>query len=125
MPSNWTDIPNLAVAAGAPPRASVWTAMRDNIIALSEGAAGAPRIVRGALKTATNSVSGTLAANGTVTVALDAWSFFPHIRGGTSGGMAVASITNGTANADTPGFQLSNPFGSTQSYAVAWRSLLT
>jgi hypothetical protein len=121
--TTWTDIPNASVIAGAPPRGSVWTAMRDNIIALSEGAAGAPRILRGALKTTTNSVSGTLSAGSRVTISLDAWSFFPDIRGGATGAFAVEAVNAASANADTPRFSLACNSGTSIAYTVAWRSL--
>ena len=42
--TTWTTIPNTAVAAGGRPRGSVITALRDNPVAIAEGAAGAPRI---------------------------------------------------------------------------------
>lgn len=61
--TTWTSIPNAAVAAGGRPRGSVVTALRDNPIALAEGASGAPRIVGKALDLwlATLTLTGTTA----------------------------------------------------------------
>jgi len=42
--TTWTTIPNTAVAAGGRPRGSVITALRDNPVAIAEGASGAPRV---------------------------------------------------------------------------------
>lgn len=42
--TTWTTIPNTAVAAGGRPRGSVITALRDNPVAIAEGATGAPRV---------------------------------------------------------------------------------
>jgi hypothetical protein len=47
--ATWTSIPNAAVAAGGRPRGSVVTALRDNPVAITEAAAGAPRIVFAAI----------------------------------------------------------------------------
>jgi len=48
--TTWTTIPNTAVAAGGRPRGSVITALRDNPVAISEGAAGAPRVLFAAVR---------------------------------------------------------------------------
>jgi hypothetical protein len=49
--ANWTDIPNSSIETGKPVRAVDGLAFRDNPIAITEGAAGAPRIDALALKT--------------------------------------------------------------------------
>jgi hypothetical protein len=46
----WTTISNLLVAVGAKPFATTIQALRDNPIAITEGAPGAPRIVGAAIK---------------------------------------------------------------------------
>lgn len=48
--TTWTTIPNTAVAAGGRPRGSVITALRDNPVAIAEGAAGAPRVAFAAIR---------------------------------------------------------------------------
>lgn len=47
--TTWTTIPNTAVAAGGRPRGSVITALRDNPVAIAEGATGAPRVLFAAI----------------------------------------------------------------------------
>lgn len=48
---SWTNIPNALVAVGAKPFASTLQALRDNISALANGLAGAPRVQDAALST--------------------------------------------------------------------------
>ena len=53
--ADWTNLPNQAVGVGGLPSGTTVTALRDNPVAIAEGAAGAPRIKDGALDTtATN-----------------------------------------------------------------------
>jgi hypothetical protein len=53
--ADWTNLPNTAVGVGGLPSGTTVTALRDNPIAIADGAAGAPRVVDGALDTtATN-----------------------------------------------------------------------
>lgn len=47
--ADWTTLPNLAVGVGGLPSGTTVTALRDNPVAIAEGAAGAPRIVGDAL----------------------------------------------------------------------------
>ena len=47
--ADWTPLPNQAVGVGGLPSGTTVTALRDNPIAIAEGAAGAPRIVGDAL----------------------------------------------------------------------------
>lgn len=94
--------------------------LRDNIIALAEGDGTAPDISRLALATATNSVSGSIAAAATLRINMDPWSFAPDIRGGA--GITFVPST-GTQAADTPGFSLTNTSGGSATYGVAWRRL--
>lgn len=96
--------------------------LRDNIIAITEGDVTAPDISRLGLKTATNSVSGTLASGATLRVSMDAWSFAPDIKCEVA--FAITSSFPGTAGADTPGFNITQSSGSGRLYSVAWRSLV-
>jgi len=43
--ADWTNLPNQAVGVGGLPSGTTVTALRDNPVAITEGAAGAPRIV--------------------------------------------------------------------------------
>jgi hypothetical protein len=66
--STWSNIPNAAVGVGGLPSATTVTALRDNPIAIANGASGAPRIQQPAI--ATGAVSfrtlGTLSAGNSV-----------------------------------------------------------
>jgi hypothetical protein len=42
--ASWTNIPNEAVGVGGIPSGTTVTALRDNPVAIAEGAAGAPRV---------------------------------------------------------------------------------
>ena len=42
--ADWTNLPNQAVGVGGLPSGTTVTALRDNPVAIAEGAAGAPRI---------------------------------------------------------------------------------
>ena len=63
--ADWTNLPNLAVGVGGLPSGTTVTALRDNPIAIAEGAAGAPRVAGSARAynlIATASVIGTPAS---------------------------------------------------------------
>ena len=47
--ADWTPLPNQAVGVGGLPSGTTVTALRDNPVAIAEGAAGAPRIVPSAV----------------------------------------------------------------------------
>ena len=47
--ADWTNLPNAAVGVGGLPSGTTVTALRDNPVAIAEGAAGAPRVVGDAL----------------------------------------------------------------------------
>ena len=49
--ADWTNLPNQAVGVGGLPSGTTVTALRDNPVAIAEGAAGAPRIEDAALDT--------------------------------------------------------------------------
>jgi hypothetical protein len=49
--ADWTTLSNTAVGVGGLPSGATITALRDNPIAIAEGAVGAPRVVDGALDT--------------------------------------------------------------------------
>lgn len=65
--ANWTDISDAVLEPGKPIRSVDGIALRDNPIAMAEGAAGAPRIEQAAL--ASNSVSTAKIVNSNVTAA--------------------------------------------------------
>ena len=49
--ADWTNLPNQAVGVGGLPSGTTVTALRDNPVAIAQGAAGAPRIEDAALDT--------------------------------------------------------------------------
>ena len=49
--ADWTNLPNQAVGVGGLPSGTTVTALRDNPVAIAEGAAGAPRVANAALET--------------------------------------------------------------------------
>ena len=56
----WTTISNALVAVGAKPFATTMQALRDNPVAIAEGAAGAPKIKTAALETAERMTTGNV-----------------------------------------------------------------
>lgn len=78
--TDWTLLSNTAVGVGGLPSGATVTALRDNPIAIAEGAPGAPRVLDGALDTtvATAGVTWVLNRNagglaGTVGTEIVAW----------------------------------------------------
>lgn len=63
--ANWTNIPTDRIEPGKPIRAIDGLALRDNPIAIAQGAAGAPKITENAMNV--NSIHGNRIRNGTVT----------------------------------------------------------
>lgn len=56
--ADYTDLPDTAVGVGGTPSGTTVTALRDNPIAIAEGAVGAPRIADAALVDVTNGFIG-------------------------------------------------------------------
>lgn len=121
--ADWTNINDSQVDPDAPVTSELGYAWRDNPIAIAEGAPGAPRIVRGALSTSTNSVSGSVPVSGSTVVQLNAYSFFPNIRKtvGSNVKLIVQAVDAGTSGADTAQFELSHDGTSSVSFSVSWR----
>lgn len=125
--ADWTSIPDASVDPDAPVTSELMYALRDNPVAITEAAAGAPKIVRGALKTATASFSGTVGANSTQAVSINAYSFFPSASASVSSGVVVvrASISGGGVGADSGNLLFENTTGTSQSIDAAWRYIAT
>lgn len=119
--ADWTTITETATDPDAPVTSTLIKALRDNPAAIAEGASGAPKIVRSALKTATGSVSGTLAASGTVVVSLNQYSFWPDIRLDLPGTIIISGGGYGSASANTPTIPLRNTAAHNNVYSIAWR----
>jgi len=127
--ADWTNLPNQAVGVGGLPSGTTVTALRDNPVAIAEGAPGAPRVQRAAIEgdainrvkidTGTNSVSGTLSAGGGVDIIMNPYSFFPRVTGGSTVSMRAAS---GGSGPDASRFRLTNTStDDSAAYSVAWR----
>ena len=118
--------------AGQPWTSAKASADAENLLAVAEGAIGAPRIqtaaiqnsavVRAKLGTATNSISGTLAAGFGVPISLDPYSFFPSVSTSVVGDVVMqAGSGSGSATPDAPSFYLKNTSSASRDYFVAWR----
>lgn len=121
--TDWTTITDSQVDPKAPVTSELMTAMRDNPIAISEGATGAPKVQTEAiqdaavnrvkLKTATNSGGYSFGSNGgSVTINMDPYSFFPGMTGSSQ-----TQIRGG--GADAPAVQVSD--SSNASGTLSWR----
>lgn len=132
--ADWTTLPDAAIEEGKPVRAVDGRALRDNPIAIAEGATGAPRIqtaaleneviIQGKIKFVSNSSSGNIGPGQTVVINLGAYAFFPNLRvtSGDTGSMAIlgadgAAGTNGRLRIrNTSG-------GSNLGYTIQWTNI--
>ena len=119
--ADWTTITETATDPDAPVTSTLIKALRDNPAAIAEGASGAPRIVRSALKTATGSVSGSLAAGASVVVSINQYSFWPDIRLDVTNTITISGGGLGSASANTPTIPLQNTSANSRVYSIAWR----
>jgi hypothetical protein len=118
--ADYREIDSHETKPNAPVTSELMIALADNSTAIAEGATDAPRIVRGALKTATNSVTVTIPLLGLATITLDPTSFFPSITSTGPSDIRVRPRTSG--DADTPGFVLENVSETTaRDVTVYWR----
>ena len=148
----YQEILDSEVEPEAPLTSSLGVRFRDNPIAVWEGAPSAPRINgqqgpavntnglfnsavtqaklasnatgRSELKTGTNSVSGTLAVDGTETINLTDYALFPsmHDEGGIGGPIRVEFSGDSGSGASSPKFSIRNLSGTASiDYSVAWR----
>ena len=82
-------------------------ALRDNPIAIAEGASGAPKVMAAALNIATGSASASVASGYTITFTIDILSFVPATLGygsiSSSGGLPAIFITNTSGVTQTLG----------------------
>ena len=117
MAETYREIQVTETDSGAPVTAELMEALRANLIAVIEGASGAPRVQRQGIATDISSVSGDVSSI-SVNISLNSFSFFPSISSN-----SALRLTGGTgdASADDPKFRLSNTSGVSQSYEIAWR----
>ena len=105
--ATWTTIPDSSLEPGKPIRSIDALALRDNPVAIAEGASGAPRIAAAALQTGTNELNWVLYRTAGASV-------------GAVGTYAFLGSTNTTAV--TPG---STKAGSSLRYAGIYRDNAT
>ena len=105
--ADWTNLPNAAVGVGGLPSGTTVTALRDNPVAIAEGAAGAPRVssraLGGLILPAFSAISNNWA--GLVDLGdFNELTIYAH-GGGTTGGIAanVLEIRFSTNNGSTWG----------------------
>jgi hypothetical protein len=113
--TTYTAITNAELDQDSPLTETLTTKFRDNPIAITEGAAGAPRIVAGALDIGTGSASGTSVGGGTVVVGLTYdYSFVPNALVSGPGGV-FDGLVQGRA------VSFSGSSGVDYSYSVSWK----
>jgi hypothetical protein len=93
--ATWTNVPNTVLEPGDPIRSVDIIAIKENVIALSEGASGAPKILATALNTGTNERDWVLAR--TADASLAAVGTYAFIgRAGTAGQVNAGSTAAGS-----------------------------
>ena len=115
--TTYTTIADTEIDQDSPVTETLMTKMRDNPIAITEGASGAPRIVQNALSTTNTTYSGTIAEGVVVDITMtNTFSFFPDW----STNMPVSLLST----AGQPNFRVNNNLGAgNQSYTFTWRSI--
>ena len=133
MAETYREIQVTETDSGAPVTAELTEAYRANVLAIAEGASGAPRVQRDGIannainrpkvQTDTSSVSGTVPGEGSVDIELNSFSFFPSIVTGFGDAQAlpIRATGGGSASANDPKFNIQNPGEGDVSYDVAWR----
>jgi hypothetical protein len=112
--TTYTAITDAEIDQDSPLTETLATKWRDNPIAITEGAAGAPRIVAGALDIGTGSASGTSVGGGTVVVGLSSnYSFIPNASVSGPGGVFNGLVTGSSVS-------FSGSSGIDYTYSVSW-----
>lgn len=97
--ATWTNIPDSVLEPGKPARSVDALALRDNPVAIAEGAAGAPKVTEQAM--AVNSIHGN------------------RIRSGTVTNTQIANMSAGKLNSGTvPGARMPTGLGGVGTYAL-------
>lgn len=137
--ADWTNLPDTTFEPGAPAKGRDMRFLRDNPIAIAEGAAGAPRIQtagiqnsavtqakmatdsvgRAQVRTATGSFSQPIRAGESTTLTLDDYSFAPSLQGSTN--LEFRPSTS-TASPSQPRFVIVNTdINNANTFTAAWR----
>ncbi len=138
--ATWTEIDDSRLEPGAPARSVDAIALRDNPVAIAEGASGAPRIQTGGLQDnavtankidsnavttpkiafGSSSLSGSVDDSSTVNITMDDFSLFPAVTSN-SDLLRMETVIQSSASASSPRFALLNSFSESNAYDVAWR----
>lgn len=123
---DFTEIELTTLVTGKPVKAMHGLAMYQNAIAIAEGAVGAPRVVRGALSTVTNSVSGSLGEGASATISLGGGAFFPNFSTSSIPGIQLRTAPAVSTDPDNARIELHQPTSEsgTRSYVVSWRRVV-
>lgn len=119
--ADWTNIADSSVDPDAPVTSELAYAFRDNPVAIAEGAVGAPRVSRLAIKSSTTSLAGNVSGQSFVNINLGAFAFFPNISGASP--LNLRSVSPTAGGPDDSRFSLINTTTSISSYSVQWRRL--
>ena len=110
--ATWTSIPDSLLEPGKPIRSVDALALRDNPIAIAEGAAGAPKVTENAMNA--NSIHGNRIRSGTVANA--------QIANGAVNNVKIANMDAGKLNSGTvPGARIPTGNGGVGTYAFVIR----
>ena len=115
--TSYVAVSNGEIDADSPITADLMSKLRDNPIAITEGASGAPKVMRAALNMTANTLTGTVGAGANTTVNLNQYSLFPSVA--FSGG----TVTWGVGTSTVPKLFLANGTGSALGYSIWWNSL--
>ena len=131
--TTYTAISNSDIDAESIVDENLMTLMRDNPIAITEGAGGAPKIQTAAIAAAaigrseiansTTTAAGSLVTLGTVYLALNDWALFPMIHTQTIN-INVSGHNVDGGGASSPRLGLFNSSGGTLSYDVDHRWII-
>jgi len=130
--ATWTTIPDSSLEPGKPIRSIDALSIRDNPVAITEGAVGAPRIAAAALQTGTPERDWVLARNAdALTGAVGTYAFLGETTttvtepGGTraGSGLRYAGVYKGNVTWSTNGGTFVYGTGSSSTPAGTWRCM--
>jgi hypothetical protein len=108
------------IDADSPITADLMSKLRDNPIAISEGSAGAPKVMAAALNLTANTLTGSIGSSTTTAFSLSQYSLFPSISVSSNG---IAGISN-TGTSTVPKVYIQNPNSSgSLTYSIWWSSI--
>jgi len=142
--ATWTNIANQSLEPGSPARSVDAFALRDNPIAIAEGAAGAPRIQTNAiqnsavnaakiansavdaakLKTNTTSISMSVPGDATRTINLGPYAFLPNLGASNTFSFSAVFAGDGGGDADSPRIRVLNSDNQQRTFTIQWRRVI-